>query len=222
MDILRAGAQLIPFVGGAIDTILSGRGSRLQLARLDRFIGQLHSRLLLVETIQVDLGSDEFFDFMITCLDKATRARTAEKSQRFAEIVATQLSAARPWADADMATRLLGDLEDIHLSILNAGLAAPVGTEAFSGMRVFALKTHPEQSLLDGLAAPLINELGSQYSVVALRMACSELTARGLLHDEGVGRWGSVAMTYFVATDLASWFADWLRISRERSNQNAN
>lgn len=40
MDTLRAVVQFVPVVGGAIDTILSGRGSRLQLARLERFVGQ--------------------------------------------------------------------------------------------------------------------------------------------------------------------------------------
>jgi hypothetical protein len=209
-DTLRVAVQLLPVVGGAIDTILSGRGSRLQFARLERFIGQLHARLLHVEADSINVDSDEFVDFMVTCLEKASRARTPEKSQRFAEIVATQVSEVRPWDEADMATRLLADLEDIHMSILSAALAAPEGMNAFAGVKVVALKSHAGETLLDGLSAPLLNELGNQYSLISLRLACSELAARGLLHDEGVGRWDSTAMTYFVATDLATWLANWI------------
>jgi hypothetical protein len=211
VDTLRAAVQFVPVVGGAIDTILSGRGSRLQFARLERFIGQLHDRLLNVEAGSINLDGDDFVDFMITCLEKASRARTPEKSRRFAEIVATQVSEVRPWDEADMATRLLADLEDIHMGILGAALAAPEGMNAFAGVKVIALKTQAGETLLDGLSAPLLNELGNQYSLISVRLACSELVARGLLHDEGVGRWASVAMTYFVATDLATWLANWIQ-----------
>jgi hypothetical protein len=208
-DLWRVGVQSIPVIGGAIDTILSGRASRLQLARLERFVSQLHTRLLHVEAAHVDLECDEFVDFMVTCLDKASRARTPEKSQRFADVVVTQVCEGRPWDEADMATRLLADLEDIHMSILTAALAAPDGMHAFSGVKVVALKNHAGDTLLDGLSAPLLNELGGRYSIISVRLACAELISRGLLHDEGVGRWDSAAMTYFVATDLAIWLAEW-------------
>jgi len=217
VDLLRAGVQAIPVIGGAVDTILSGRAARMQLARLDRFISQLQIRLSDVEAAKVNFDSDEFVDFMVTCIDKASRARTPEKSQRFANIVATQVSQARPWDEADMATRLLADLEDIHMSILKSALEAPTALNAFAGLKVVALKDHTAENFLDGLSAPLPTELSSQYSMISLRLACSELTARGLLHDEGVGRWSSVAMTYFTATDLAIWLAGWSRSEAENN-----
>lgn len=215
VDLLRAGVQAIPLVGGAIDTVLSGRASRLQLARLDRFIAQLHARLSNVEAVEVDVSSDEFVDFIVTCLDRASRARTPEKSKRFADIVATQVSQARLWDEADMATRLLADLEDIHMNILRVALAAPPGTNPFAGIKVVALRSQATDMLLDGLSVSLMSELGSHYSIISLRLACSELTGRGLLHDEGVGRWDAPAMTYFVATDLAMWLAGWINSTTE-------
>lgn len=41
-------------------------------------------------------------------------------------------------------------------------------------------------------------------------MACAELTAKGLLHDEGIGRWDTGSMMYFVPTDLAEWLSGWI------------
>jgi hypothetical protein len=63
---------------------------------------------------------------------------------------------------------------------------------------------------IGNLSTSLVGILGGRYSTVALRLACSELTARGLLRDEGVGRWDAIAMNYFVSTDLATWLQNWL------------
>jgi hypothetical protein len=42
-------------------------------------------------------------------------------------------------------------------------------------------------------------------------MICSELMARGLLRDVGVGGWGGgTFMGYFEATESAKWLLDWI------------
>ena len=45
----------------------------------------------------------------------------------------------------------------------------------------------------------------------ALRAACIELVSRGLLQDEGVGRWDAKVMVYFVATETATWLSQWVK-----------
>jgi len=210
-DVFRAGVQSIPYIGGPIDTLLSGRASRIQMKRLEQFVVDLRTRLERVEVIRADVSGDEFADFMLTAFERVWRARTTEKRERFADIVARQVIDAQGWDDAEMALRLIGDLEDIHIDVLCVALAALPATDAFAGIRVVALDVQPSEGIISNFSTSLVGALGTQYSSVALRLACSELTARGLLHDEGVGRWDSVAMTYFVATDLAEWVNDWLR-----------
>lgn len=210
-DVFRAGVQSIPYIGGPIDTLLSGRASRIQMKRLEQFVVDLRTRLERVELIRADVSGDEFADFMLTAFEKVWRARTTEKRERFADIVARQVIDAQRWDDAEMALRLVGDLEDIHIDVLCVALAASPATDAFAGIRIVALDVQPGEGIISNFSTSLVGILGTRYSSAALRLACSELTARGLLHDEGVSRWDSIAMTYFVATDLAEWLNDWLR-----------
>lgn len=212
VDTLRAGVQMIPYIGPVIDTILAGRASRIQLARLERFVSQLHDRLVDVEAIRADLDSDEFVDFICMCLEKASRARTAAKSRRFAELVAVQVMHARPWDDADMAARLLSDLDDIHIDIVRASLAVPPEGGPFDMNRVIKLASN-DQTL--SAAVPISNLLNGPYPANLLQLACAELTARGLLRDVGAGTWASVMLTYFSATELTRWLADWLSMQQE-------
>ena len=41
-------------------------------------------------------------------------------------------------------------------------------------------------------------------------MVCAELVSRGLLYDEGIGRWDVKSMEYFTATKLAEWWLKWI------------
>jgi len=43
--LLRAKVQLIPGIGGALDTLLSGLGGKYQFDRIEHFLGQLDERL---------------------------------------------------------------------------------------------------------------------------------------------------------------------------------
>lgn len=214
-DVFRAGVQLIPYIGGPIDTILSGRASRIQTKRLEQFVLDLQNRLDAVELICADVNGDEFADFMLSALENVWRARTAEKRSYFADIVSKQVIEAHSWDDADMAIRLISELESIHIDVLTVVLSVQQRHGDAEGLNVFALDIEPGEGVIANFAQSLTAKLGGRYSSVALRLACSELTARGLLHDDGVGRWDAKAMTYFVATDLAVWLRSWVGPEKE-------
>jgi hypothetical protein len=48
-------------------------------------------------------------------------------------------------------------------------------------------------------------------------MICSELVARGLMRDIGIGRYGSKAMELLTSTDLAKWLIDWISEPEEKT-----
>ena len=58
---IRAGIQLIPNIGGALDTLLSGLGAKYQYERLEGFISDLQDKFRAIFGIflkqQVGLGS---------------------------------------------------------------------------------------------------------------------------------------------------------------------
>ena len=73
-------------------------------------------------------------------------------------------------------------------------------TDAFAGIRVVALDAHPGEGIISKYSTSLLGKSGARDTPT-----CSELTARGLLQDEGVGLWDSITMTYFFAIDRAEW-----------------
>lgn len=208
---LRAIVQAIPEVGGAIDTILSVKGVEYQKRRLESFLQELSERLEQLELRVQILPEDEepFYDFIITTLEGVTRTRSQKKRSRLAALVTHQLQEKRSWDEAEVATDLLISLREPHIEILHEALNAPICGSPFEGLRVVTLSNAPFGE--DGETKPLqLKEKLGGYSISAIRLFCSELVSRSLLHDEGVGRLNAKAMDYFVPTDLAEWFINWL------------
>lgn len=206
---LRATIQAIPYIGSPLDTLLAGRATQIHLRRVEEFAHELHRRLEGVERLAADLNDDAFADLILTTFEKVARTRSEEKRSRFARIITKQVREGAKWEEAESAVRLLGDLEDVHLEVLGLALTAPSLTKGFEGLRVISIATSPFRD--DNGNGPFaLNDALSHYGTAALRMVCAELMAKGLLHDEGIGRWDLGAMQYFVPTDLADWFAAWI------------
>lgn len=199
----RAAIQLIPHVGGALDTLLAGKGSRIQQQRIQDFLSHLNSRLDKIEEKEQLESSEEFYDLVLSVFDGVVRTRSEEKRARFASIVANKVGTEASWEEAETATRILKDLEELHIRVLLFAVEAPACDAPFNKLSVVTLSdTH--------LGGANIAAQFPALTVEALRMICSELVSRGLLYDEGVGRWNAKAMQYFVATDLAKWFLSWV------------
>lgn len=207
--VLRAVVQAVPYVGSSIDTLIAGGAAKIQLARIQEFFEQLDARLRDVEVVTDDLDDESLLDLVVSTVDNVTRTRSDSKRARFADLFAHKLESGAPWEDAQAAVRLLADLDDLHIDVLRVALNAPVLGELFEGLQVVCLEPMPTSEVMH--AVPLkLGEVLTQYSAPALRMACAELVARGLLHDEGIGRWDIKALNYFVPTDLAQWFKEWV------------
>jgi len=207
---LRATIQAIPYVGGPLDTLLAGKGSEIQRSRVEAFLHGLDARLNRVEQAEVLQADEGFFDFMVLVFEKVARARSEGNICRFTNVVANQVVDRKPWEEADAVASLLADLSDIHIDVLLAVMDAPQQGEPFSGQKVATLLRSRGDRDAKAAALPLAEKFPG-YDVAVLRMACSELIAKGLLHDEGVGRLNTKAMEFFISTDLADWFVAWIR-----------
>ena len=206
---LRASVQAIPYIGGSLDTLLAGRVAQIHLERVEKFASDLAHRLAAVESAAANLNDEAFADLMLSTFEKVARTRSDQKRSRFAEIITNQVAKPTLWEESENAVRLLSDLEDIHIEIIEAALSAPIAEGAFSGLRIISLDAVPIDSMKQGGTVSLLASF-PHYGTAALRMACAELTSKGLLHDEGIGRWDMGAMKYFVPTDLAEWLSGWI------------
>jgi len=199
---------------GPIDTFLSGLGAHYQSNRVQDFLTDLDLRVKRIEgrfdlpTIQ---PTEEWIDFIIQVIDYVHRSRSEEKRQRFAQLVINQCIHPRHWDEAEIACRMIGELTDHHIKMLDLTLKAPVSQEVHKGHRVVTLFAEKYFDGQKGIVHPNIRNHFLQLDDRALEMIVSELAARGLLRDVGVGGFGGgIYMAFFEATELAQWLMDWI------------
>ena len=208
---LRAAIQGIPVIGSPLDTLLAGAGAKWQAERLEAFIIDLTQQLEKIRKPVHELTPDEpLYDFVKQVFDEIIRHRSEEKRKRFANIVIKQVIEHHPWEEAETAARFMADLTEQHVDVLATAVDAPICTEPFEGLRVVTLIDWNKKSTTQQLPLDL-REVFPNLSILALRMYCSELIARGLIHDEGIGRWDAHACEHFRPTELGDWFISWVR-----------
>jgi hypothetical protein len=206
---LRATIQVIPYVGGALDTLFSGKDAKIQQQRVETFLSELDERLKKIEGLTDLEPTEELLDLFTSVLDGVVKTRSSAKQKYFASVVSNQVSSARNWEEAETATRLLKDLEEIHIRVLTFSISAPLCDSPFNGLQVVTISEKPHGDEKQQQPTSLAQAF-PEYSVDALRMVCSELVSKSLLYDEGVGRLDTKSMEYFVTTDLAEWFINWI------------
>jgi hypothetical protein len=215
---LRALVQAIPYVGGSIDTLFAGKGQKIQQARIEQFLKELDERVRLLPTVAAEIPQDQLLDLMIGAFDKAVRTRSEHKRARFAQIVSRQVQQGGVVDDAEMALRIVAELEDIHVEVLLAAIFAPIVPALFDGLRVVTISEKPFATP-GGTTSLQLQKAFPDVPIKTLRLVCSELVAKALLRDDGIGRWDTKGMEYFVPTDLAGWLYGWITKSPPPSNK---
>jgi len=208
---LRSLIQAIPYLGGSLDMLLSGRGANYQYRRIEDFIRELQQRLTGLErTLTIDdvQPSEPLYDYIMRVFDGVRRSRSSEKRGHFANLVARQISNQSSWDEPEAAASLLDSLSELQVQILVYAQRVSPCAAIGGNHRVFTLAKNPFGAPED--AAPKLQTAFPTVPALALRAACSELIARGLLYDEGVGRLDVKAQEYFEATDFADWFIGWI------------
>jgi hypothetical protein len=212
---IRALVQTIPYVGGPIDTLFAGKGQKIQQARVERFLTELDERVRALPTVHGSIPEDQLLDLMIGVLDKVVRTRSEEKWGRFAQIVTHQIEQGGAVDDAETATRIVSELEDIHIQVLFEAICAPLLFQLFDGQRIVTISEKPIATP-SGATSLQLQKAFPLVPLMTLRLVCSELVAKGLLRDEGVGRWDLRGMEYFAPTDLAGWLFRWIAKSSRK------
>ena len=203
--LLRAVIQAIPYIGGSLDTMFSWKGVNVQNERLEYFYAELSRILQKIESAPT-LNEQNLCDLVLDAMEKSVRTRTNKKRTLYANVVARYVIHGRDVDQSEMALRIIYELDLIHFEILREALQAPVCDEPFSGLRIVSMNEHVLNSDSGGEKKPvlLIKQLPT-WPPEMLQFAASELVAKGLLYDEGIGRWSMRSMEYLVATDTAYW-----------------
>ncbi|MFN7730089.1 MAG: hypothetical protein ACK5P7_13100 [Bdellovibrio sp.] len=220
LTVIRAILQAIPYIGGPLDVLLSNGGQKWKMSRAEHFLTTLDEQMKRLSTapkLKDIATSEELFDLVHYSLEQVTKTRSSEKRARFASIVRRQIECSFEWRESESAAHLLAALSDADVEVLTSIALAPPCGKPFEGLAVAELELeNPVDDKIprDTFKPLILTETFPKMSRMAIRLCCSDLIARGLLKDEGIGRYGGVAMRFFVATEGAYWFLDWIRENR--------
>jgi hypothetical protein len=217
LTVIRAIIQAIPTVGGSLDTLLAAGGQKWKAERAEHFFSELNQqvRALAAPPKLKDVAtSEELHDLVHYSLEQVVKTRSSGKRRRFANIISRQLAEPVTWDEPEAAARLLSELSELDVHLLSVAATAPACGPPFDGLRVTELEQDPP--VVDDISRDTFKPVDICKAIpsatrAALRMSCAGLMARGLLKDEGVGRYGGVAMRFFVPTESASWFLGWIK-----------
>lgn len=95
---IRALINLIPHIGGALDLLLSEKGSKWREERIELFLKQLDERLGQLEKKEIEaeiINSEEFYDLMIQTLNLVIKTRHKEKIELFSNILSKHIKKER-------------------------------------------------------------------------------------------------------------------------------
>lgn len=212
---VRALVQMIPYVGGALDLVLSEQGQKFRQQRIEDYIGTVAGRVEKVEKGFHQLITDypeQVFDLLRTHLEECDKTRDAERRSYFANILLNQAERHADWSEPETATRLLRSLTGLHISVLREICNAPVCAEPFEGLRVTLIEPMTEKKKEKEKAQNflILTERFAHVPPTQLRLVVIELVSSGLVKDEGVGRFGATAMEKFSPLPTGAWLLDWI------------
>ncbi len=206
--VIRALMQAIPCVGGSLDTLFSGAGTKMQMRRIESFLEELKNQFDSMQCAP-QYNEEEFLDLVVSAIDLAAKTRHKEKHNIYASIVYHHVNENIELEESEAALKLISELDPAHFRILHFANTAPINREAFSGLQVFTISRNGGE-ISKALSIPCIETALPQYSSHIVTSACSYLVARGLLLDEGTGRWGAGAMEIMAVSETARWLESWL------------
>ena len=196
----RAIISCIPYIGGALDIIISKKGREYQTDRINDFLRQLDARICALESASPTIEASEvIFDTFSVAAEAAVRTSAAPTRMYLASTVANGV-ATNEWDQALESVRLLAELSHSHVEILKAISESLPVDGVWNGQRVASIQTNRQS------APPLLADLVPSINPAILQKLCSDLVARGLLLDEGVGRLDTRVMEFFRVSDFGNWF----------------
>jgi len=87
---LRAVVNVIPYIGSSLDVLFASKGKEIIQKRINTFLSELHLEMEKVKEEKVDkayLESEEFFDLLISALEKVSKTRSKRKISLYAKIL---------------------------------------------------------------------------------------------------------------------------------------
>lgn len=101
---VRAAINLIPYVGGSLDILLSSSGQNFVIRRIETFISELNDQIGQLDKSKINrefLEKEEGFDLIVKAFNSASRTRQNEKLKLYAKIIKGALTEGKEYQEDD-------------------------------------------------------------------------------------------------------------------------
>ena len=178
---LRALVQVIPCVGGTLDTLFAWRWNHIQRQRYEVFLKSVYRRMECIDASKLDrvfLDSDEFASLFFDVSTRVAREYEIEKIQLFRNVLVNSAM-----------TEFVGDpLRDFMVGLLGELTLAEVHILQISDEIVQELRGPDSFGYVE--AADIVEKLPT-LQLEQARALCRHLFSLGFFYDWSIGRWDS-------------------------------
>lgn len=207
LTLLRTAIQAIPYIGGPLDTLLCGKGAKVQERRFLNFVGCLRKELSKIEEKKIDyefLESEEFFSIFQSAAEKSIRTHEQEKIHLFSRILSNSaLTDYSHTPHKEGFINAVADLSTTHISILRYIL------DKWRQFIQEDARKNRNHVTLDEVAEAFPNLAKGRIEAY-----CNDLTRYGFLYDWWIGRIDYERGLYGV-TDYTKEFVRFIQSSSE-------
>ena len=120
--LIRTGINAIPYVGGALDFLISSQGQNYTLNRINTFIEELQSEISKLKEEQINktfLESEEGFDLLVKSFNSVSKTRNVEKIKIYAQILTGALVSKKKFKydEPELYLRIIEELSETEIQI---------------------------------------------------------------------------------------------------------
>lgn len=139
---LRSVINLIPYIGGSLDILLTEKWNSFYQRRIENMLDQLSIDLLKVQDkINIDyLKSEEFFDIILKILQESIQTRLDDKRKIYSKIIRDSISYQKSTAETESLIEIVSNLyeKDLLLIFQIQAFITKEAKEYFSGEELYS------------------------------------------------------------------------------------
>lgn len=118
---LRSVINLIPYVGGSLDILLTDKWNAFYQRRIENMLDQLSTDLSTIEDSKVNheyLESEEFFDLIQKILKESIQTRLDNKRKLYSKVIRDSISNQKSTAETESLFEIISSLYEKDLFLL--------------------------------------------------------------------------------------------------------
>ncbi len=120
-SLIRTVVNIIPYVGGSLDLLLTDKWNKFYQRRIDNMLQQISNDIKQIED-KIDeeyIETEEFFDIILKILKEASQTRLDEKRKLYSKILRDSISGSNNKIYLESIIDIISTLNEIDLFFIN-------------------------------------------------------------------------------------------------------